>query len=127
MKHLVQRLQLLPILALVVASVSLTAATCKPPDTSGYAEASQQYDADSAAYQAAGNELAKKSAERKLTTDQAQRFITIQAEVRTADNPVFEALQQWKASHVKPANFDALHQTLTDAQQKIIKLNAEVQ
>ena len=121
-RHPIHRLFLFaPFLLLLVA------ATCTPPtDTTGYAEASLQYDADSAAYQSAGNALAKAAAEHRLTTDQAQRFITIQAEVRTADNPVFEALQSWKASGVKPADFDALHKTLTDAQQKIIKLNAEV-
>jgi hypothetical protein len=90
--------------------------------SSGYAAASQAYDIDSQAYLNAGNAVQAHS----LTPEQNARFMTAQAEVRAADNAVHAALTSWRASNVKPADFDALAATLRSAQQKVINLASEV-
>jgi curli biogenesis system outer membrane secretion channel CsgG len=93
--------------------------------TSEYKSATADYTANAKSY---GNAYLKLETCTHSTACVVTRadFKASAQKVADANEPVYKAIQAWKATGVKPANYDTLAQALSDAQQHVESLAAEV-
>lgn len=108
----------------VLAIVALIAMPIGCATSNGYAAASQKYDANSIAYDAAFKTLQSSHDAGRLPAPTWSQFLTLSAAERVADAAAHADLIAWKASGKEPTFYWEHAQSLLDAQNAVIALAA---
>jgi len=104
----------------------LAVLACSPNADNGYAAATREYEADSLAYQKAGDSITAARFAGKVTAAQWQRFEDDQAAVQAADRDVYTDLETWQLTGSEPSTYAGRLRKLKLAQARVLALAKEV-
>lgn len=121
MKRFRVRVPLLCLTLLLASSCAILGGNNR--NAAGYIQATDTYEKDGLAYEAATKTLKAAQTAGQLTDEQRQEWNTDKIGVRDADDQVYDDFQQWKQPpYTKPAAFDAHYAALKTAMRRVLRL-----